>query len=65
MKNSYELTIREIGKESAEVIIISADEYQNLMECFERQDWFVVDIEGVETFFNIPFLSSIKIKKID
>jgi hypothetical protein len=65
--SSYEIQIREAGKAVADVYVLSATEHQAFKVAYAEQDWFLFEHEdtGYTCFYNIPALSSIKIKKID
>ena len=61
--SKYEITIIEVGKESADELVLSAEEFQQLLVAINEDDWFVVEVDGETRYYNTPFLSSIRTKK--
>ena len=61
----YEISIQEVGRPSADVFIMSAEEHQTFAEAYARDEYFQIEVDGRVCMYNIPMLSSIKVKKLD
>lgn len=64
---TYTLSIQEVGRAEPDVMQITQAEYNSLQEAIDNLGLFVIkmDEDGEERYYNIEFLSSIKIKKVE
>ena len=61
----YALTIQEIGRSEPDTLFINQDEYISLQEAINNLGLFVINVENEVRYYNIEFLSSIRIKKVE
>lgn len=64
---TYTLSIQEVGRAEPDVMQITQAEYNSLQEAIDNLGLFVIkmDEDNELRYYNIEFLSSIRIKKVE